>query len=161
MQAVVQTPGRTQTQHPLASTSYFYYSPTSYSLKFLSQSTTTCPVFLTCTSSLYTTTHQDVSINDDLAGGKKHSIPFRRQRMQIDDLIPPSSGPTQPVAQPDDPYIADLLQVADDRWDTPCSCLITFKLFILYLFKHINNVQLNSMLVLFTSRCIKGIFAMF
>uniref|UniRef100_A0A8C7PGX7 Centrosomal protein of 135 kDa n=1 Tax=Oncorhynchus mykiss TaxID=8022 RepID=A0A8C7PGX7_ONCMY len=48
-------------------------------------------------------------------GGKKHSIPFRRQRMQIDDLIPPSSGPTQPVAQPDDPYIADLLQVADDR----------------------------------------------
>ncbi|CAB1332076.1 unnamed protein product [Coregonus sp. 'balchen'] len=48
-------------------------------------------------------------------GGKKHSIPFRRQRMQIDELIPPSSGPTQPVAQPDDPYIADLLQVADDR----------------------------------------------
>uniref|UniRef100_A0A673VZK0 Centrosomal protein 135 n=1 Tax=Salmo trutta TaxID=8032 RepID=A0A673VZK0_SALTR len=48
-------------------------------------------------------------------GGKKHSIPFRRQRMQIDELIPHSSGPTQPVAQPDDPYIADLLQVADDR----------------------------------------------
>uniref|UniRef100_A0A6Q2Y4V0 Centrosomal protein 135 n=1 Tax=Esox lucius TaxID=8010 RepID=A0A6Q2Y4V0_ESOLU len=48
-------------------------------------------------------------------GGKKHSIPFRRQRMQIDELIPPSSGRTQPVAQPDDPYIADLLQVADDR----------------------------------------------
>ncbi|XP_023855094.1 centrosomal protein of 135 kDa isoform X1 [Salvelinus sp. IW2-2015] len=48
-------------------------------------------------------------------GGKKHSIPFRRQRMQIDELIPPSFGPTQPVAQPDDPYIADLLQVADDR----------------------------------------------
>ncbi|XP_036377258.1 centrosomal protein of 135 kDa isoform X2 [Megalops cyprinoides] len=48
-------------------------------------------------------------------GGKKCSIPFRRQRMQIDDLIPPSSGPSLPVAQPDDPYIADLLQVADDR----------------------------------------------
>ncbi|KAJ7986476.1 hypothetical protein DPEC_G00340280 [Dallia pectoralis] len=48
-------------------------------------------------------------------GGKKHSIPFRRQRMQIDDFIPVSSSRTQPVAQPDDPYIADLLQVADDR----------------------------------------------
>ncbi|XP_051581184.1 centrosomal protein of 135 kDa [Myxocyprinus asiaticus] len=49
-------------------------------------------------------------------GGKKRSIPFRRQRMQIDELLPPSCGPTPPsVAQPDDPYIADLLQVADDR----------------------------------------------
>ncbi|XP_035272175.1 centrosomal protein of 135 kDa [Anguilla anguilla] len=48
-------------------------------------------------------------------GGKKRSIPFRRQRMQIDDLIPPSSGSSHPTAQPDDPYIADLLQVADNR----------------------------------------------
>ncbi|XP_058612187.1 centrosomal protein of 135 kDa isoform X2 [Onychostoma macrolepis] len=49
-------------------------------------------------------------------GGKKRSIPFRRQRMQIDELLPPSSGPfPSSVAQPDDPYIADLLQVADDR----------------------------------------------
>ncbi|XP_051731471.1 centrosomal protein of 135 kDa isoform X3 [Ctenopharyngodon idella] len=49
-------------------------------------------------------------------GGKKRSIPFRRQRMQIDELLPPSGGPIPPsVAQPDDPYIADLLQVADDR----------------------------------------------
>ncbi|RXN24285.1 centrosomal protein of 135 kDa [Labeo rohita] len=49
-------------------------------------------------------------------GGKKRSIPFRRQRMQIDELLPPSIGPIPPsVAQPDDPYIADLLQVADDR----------------------------------------------
>ncbi|XP_072538741.1 centrosomal protein of 135 kDa isoform X1 [Salminus brasiliensis] len=49
-------------------------------------------------------------------GGKKRPIPFRRQRMQIDDLLPPSLGPTPPaVSQPDDPYIADLLQVADDR----------------------------------------------
>uniref|UniRef100_A0A8C2DMT7 Centrosomal protein 135 n=1 Tax=Cyprinus carpio TaxID=7962 RepID=A0A8C2DMT7_CYPCA len=49
-------------------------------------------------------------------GGKKRSIPFRRQRMQIDELLPPSSGPIpSSVAQPDDPYIADLLQVADDR----------------------------------------------
>uniref|UniRef100_A0A671L5M4 Centrosomal protein 135 n=1 Tax=Sinocyclocheilus anshuiensis TaxID=1608454 RepID=A0A671L5M4_9TELE len=49
-------------------------------------------------------------------GGKKRSIPFRRQRMQIDELLPPSSGSIpSSVAQPDDPYIADLLQVADDR----------------------------------------------
>ncbi|KAG1964388.1 centrosomal protein of 135 kDa isoform X2 [Pimephales promelas] len=49
-------------------------------------------------------------------GGKKRSIPFRRQRMQIDELLPPSGGFIPPsVAQPDDPYIADLLQVADDR----------------------------------------------
>ncbi|XP_062412603.1 centrosomal protein of 135 kDa [Sardina pilchardus] len=49
-------------------------------------------------------------------GGKKRNIPFRRQRMQIDELLPPSAGPTPAVvAQPDDPYIADLLQVADDR----------------------------------------------
>lgn len=35
--------------------------------------------------------------------------------MQIDELLP-SSGPAHPsVTQPDDPYIADLLQVADDR----------------------------------------------
>lgn len=48
-------------------------------------------------------------------GGKKRSVPFRRQRMQIDELLP-LCGPTPPsVAQPDDPYIADLLQVADDR----------------------------------------------
>ncbi|XP_030628630.1 centrosomal protein of 135 kDa [Chanos chanos] len=49
-------------------------------------------------------------------GGKKRSIPFRRQRMQIDELLPPSHGPAPPaVPQPDEPYIADLLQVADDR----------------------------------------------
>ncbi len=36
--------------------------------------------------------------------------------MQIDELLPTSSGPIpSSVAQPDDPYIADLLQVADDR----------------------------------------------
>ncbi|XP_040896796.1 centrosomal protein of 135 kDa isoform X3 [Toxotes jaculatrix] len=48
-------------------------------------------------------------------GGKKRSIPFRRQRMQIDELIPPSSTSAYPVSQPDDPYIADLLQLADGR----------------------------------------------
>uniref|UniRef100_A0AAX7V5A6 Centrosomal protein 135 n=1 Tax=Astatotilapia calliptera TaxID=8154 RepID=A0AAX7V5A6_ASTCA len=48
-------------------------------------------------------------------GGKKRSIPFRRQRMQIDELVPPSSTSAYPVQQPDDPYIADLLQLADGR----------------------------------------------
>ncbi|XP_037530312.1 centrosomal protein of 135 kDa [Nematolebias whitei] len=48
-------------------------------------------------------------------GGKKRSIPFRRQRMQIDELVPPSSTSAYPVLQPDDPYVADLLQLADGR----------------------------------------------
>uniref|UniRef100_A0A1A8CEH2 Centrosomal protein 135 n=1 Tax=Nothobranchius kadleci TaxID=1051664 RepID=A0A1A8CEH2_NOTKA len=48
-------------------------------------------------------------------GGKKRSIPFRRQRMHTDELIPPSSTSTYPVQQPDDPYIADLLHLADGR----------------------------------------------
>lgn len=48
-------------------------------------------------------------------GGKKRSIPFRRQRMQIDELIPPSSTSSYPVPQPDDPYVADLLLLADGR----------------------------------------------
>ncbi|XP_069006775.1 centrosomal protein of 135 kDa [Embiotoca jacksoni] len=48
-------------------------------------------------------------------GGKKRSIPFRRQRMQIDELTPPSSRSCYPVLQPDDPYVADLLQLADGR----------------------------------------------
>ncbi|NWU09849.1 CP135 protein, partial [Cephalopterus ornatus] len=48
-------------------------------------------------------------------GGRKRSIPFRRQRMQIDQLVPPSGVSAYPVPQPEDPYIADLLQVADNR----------------------------------------------
>ncbi|NWT66168.1 CP135 protein, partial [Prunella himalayana] len=48
-------------------------------------------------------------------GGRKKSIPFRRQRMQIDQLVPPSGVSAYPVPQPQDPYIADLLQVADNR----------------------------------------------
>ncbi|CAJ1060000.1 centrosomal protein of 135 kDa isoform X3 [Xyrichtys novacula] len=47
-------------------------------------------------------------------GGKKRSIPFRRQRMQIDELVPSSSS-SYPVSQPDDPYVADMLQLADER----------------------------------------------
>uniref|UniRef100_A0A672HCG7 Centrosomal protein 135 n=1 Tax=Salarias fasciatus TaxID=181472 RepID=A0A672HCG7_SALFA len=48
-------------------------------------------------------------------GGKKRSIPFRRQRMQIDELVPPSSTSAYPVQQPDDPCVADLLLLADGR----------------------------------------------
>lgn len=50
-----------------------------------------------------------------LLGGRKKNIPFRRQRMQIDQLVPPSGVSAYPVPQPEDPYIADLLQVADNR----------------------------------------------
>ncbi|XP_009072711.1 PREDICTED: centrosomal protein of 135 kDa [Acanthisitta chloris] len=48
-------------------------------------------------------------------GGRKRSIPFRRQRMQIDQLVPPSGVSAYPVPQSEDPYVADLLQVADNR----------------------------------------------
>ncbi|XP_009901031.2 centrosomal protein of 135 kDa [Dryobates pubescens] len=48
-------------------------------------------------------------------GGRKRSIPFRRQRMQLDQPVPPSGVTSYPVPQPEDPYIADLLQVADNR----------------------------------------------
>ncbi|XP_072294915.1 centrosomal protein of 135 kDa isoform X2 [Eucyclogobius newberryi] len=48
-------------------------------------------------------------------GGKKHSIPFRRQRMQVDNLIPLSSSSSYPVPQPDDPYVADMLLLVDGR----------------------------------------------
>lgn len=40
--------------------------------------------------------------------------------MQIDDLIPPSSTSAYPVSQPDDPYVADLLQLADGRFVVFC-----------------------------------------
>lgn len=48
-------------------------------------------------------------------GGRKRNIAFRRQRMQIDEPAPPSEVSSYPVPQPEDPYIADLLQVADNR----------------------------------------------
>lgn len=53
-------------------------------------------------------------------GGKKHSFPFRRQKMQIDELVPPPCTSGYPVSQPDDPYVADLLQLADGRFVFPC-----------------------------------------
>lgn len=47
-------------------------------------------------------------------GGKKKNIPFRRQRMEIDDMVPPS-GHTPVPSVPEDPYVADLLKVADEN----------------------------------------------
>jgi len=47
-------------------------------------------------------------------GGKKKSIPFRRQRMEIDDMVPPSDHMPVPVLS-EDPYVADLLKVADEN----------------------------------------------
>lgn len=54
-------------------------------------------------------------------GGRKKQIPFRRQRMEIDSTLPenPPSGPpslaSEPAVPTPDPYVADLLQVADQR----------------------------------------------
>ena len=47
-------------------------------------------------------------------GGKKKSIPFRRQRMEIDDMVPASDHVPVPVVS-EDPYVADLLKVADEN----------------------------------------------
>ena len=51
-------------------------------------------------------------------GGRKKHIPFRRQRMEIDSLLPESSSKavksSSPLPSPD-PYIADLLKVADNK----------------------------------------------
>lgn len=49
-------------------------------------------------------------------GGKKKSIPFRRQRMELDCTLPEASTTTKITSPtPPDPYVADLLQVADQR----------------------------------------------
>ena len=48
-------------------------------------------------------------------GGRKKHIPFRRQRMEIDSTLPNSRGMPTVRLPPQDPYIADLLSVADQR----------------------------------------------
>ena len=55
-------------------------------------------------------------------GGRKKQVAFRRQRMEIDSLLPETkSVPTRSVSESSsrlhepDPYVADLLKVADDR----------------------------------------------
>ena len=47
-------------------------------------------------------------------GGRKKHIPFRRQRMEIDSTLPSSNGPAARLPPPD-PYVADLLSVADQK----------------------------------------------
>ena len=49
------------------------------------------------------------------SGGRKKNIPFRRQRMEIECLIPPSEPDLPPAADVPDPYVADLLETADKR----------------------------------------------
>ena len=48
-------------------------------------------------------------------GGRKKNIPFRRQRMEIDSTIPSAEPVHPPITVADDPYVADLLKVADDK----------------------------------------------
>ncbi len=59
-------------------------------------------------------------------GGRKKHIPFRRQRMEIDSALPPPSsrGMASVRPHPPDPYIADLLSVADQRM-TDLQSLVT------------------------------------
>ena len=46
-----------------------------------------------------------------ISGGRKKTIPFRRERMELDCATPRSEASTSSVPCPDDPYVADLLQV--------------------------------------------------
>lgn len=51
-------------------------------------------------------------------GGNKHTIPFRRQRLDIDEMLPESSSQrtlTQQLPYIDDPYIIDIVKVTEDR----------------------------------------------
>ncbi|GAB1601649.1 centrosomal protein of 135 kDa-like [Argonauta hians] len=48
-------------------------------------------------------------------GGRKKNIPFRRQRMVIDSLLPPSEIESLSSPPVPDPYVADMLETADKR----------------------------------------------
>lgn len=52
-------------------------------------------------------------------GGNKHTIPFRRQRLDIDEMLQESSSSHRLHAQPlpyvNDPYIIDIVKVTEDR----------------------------------------------
>ncbi|KAK2835857.1 hypothetical protein Q5P01_016341 [Channa striata] len=76
-------------------------------------------------------------------GGKKRTIPFRRQRMQIDELLPASSTLAYPVSQPDDPYIADLLQLADGRIHELQEDVIKVKLDLENAQEHIKHLNIQ------------------
>ena len=54
------------------------------------------------------------------SGGNKHTIPFRRQRLDIDEMLPESSssahrGSSHPLPYVNDPYIIDIVKVTEDR----------------------------------------------
>lgn len=51
-------------------------------------------------------------------GGNKHTIPFRRQRLDIDEMLPESSDQrtfAQQLPYVNDPYIIDIVKVTEDR----------------------------------------------
>lgn len=52
-------------------------------------------------------------------GGNKHTIPFRRQRLDIDEMLPESSSSqrtfNQQLPYVNDPYIIDIVKVTEDR----------------------------------------------
>ncbi|XP_070554439.1 centrosomal protein of 135 kDa-like isoform X2 [Ptychodera flava] len=49
-------------------------------------------------------------------GGRKRNIPFRRQRMELDSTVPDTDRTSTSVqSQAEDPYVADLIRVADTR----------------------------------------------
>lgn len=48
-------------------------------------------------------------------GGRRKQIPFRRQRMDIESTVSPSRNAVDSTDSPHDPYVADLLSVADTR----------------------------------------------
>ena len=50
--------------------------------------------------------------------GNKQTIPFRRQRLDIDCMLPSSSASSQNSTSPrslDDPYVIDMIKLADER----------------------------------------------
>lgn len=55
----------------------------------------------------------------DLSGGNKHTIPFRRQRLDIDEMLPETSSFHRPTNHSlpyvNDPYIIDIVKVTEDR----------------------------------------------
>ena len=72
--------------------------------------------FLFLNSNFNSLANDHSPLNFYLVGGRKKNIPFRRQRMEIESVAPPvnitvASRPTLTS----DPYIADLLKIADSK----------------------------------------------
>ena len=66
-----------------------------------------------------------------LSGGRKKKIPFRRQRMEIDQAVPENAGFGFTVPPPNDPYVADLLQVCFSIFELLLLCKQVFVKFII------------------------------